>query len=115
MKKPARSRLFQAETFNRLFARGCRRCRCLCRCIFASATAHRCAYRNLVDVAIHAALNPERLAGRSARIFWYSSVEPGEAVHDADGADGLVDDVAAVGHVELLRERAHLAGIELGV
>jgi len=68
-----------------------------------------------VDIAILAALNPKRLAGRGPRVGWQSGIDPGEVVEDANGADGLVDDVAAVTHFELLRERPHGARLALRV
>src|SRR6478735_5994082 len=78
-------------------------------------TLGRRANRHLVDVAILATLDPERLAGRGPRILRQSGIDPREVVEDRNRADGLIDDVAAVAHVELLGERAHVAGIALGV
>src|SRR5690606_16048156 len=69
----------------------------------------------LVDVAVHAVLNPERLAGRGTRVLRNSGIEPGEAVEDGDGTDGFVNDVAAVGDIELLREGTHGAGLPLRI
>src|SRR3569623_549902 len=77
--------------------------------------ARRRADGHLVDVAVLAALDAEHLAGRGSRIGGYSGIDPREVVEHADRADGLVDDVAAVGDFELLRERAHIAGIARGV
>lgn len=68
-----------------------------------------------MDVAILAALHPKHLAGRGSRVGWDASIDPGEVMEDANGADGFVDDVAAMCHVELLRERPHGACLALGV
>src|SRR5262245_8007452 len=80
-----------------------------------SPTACRRAHRDLVDVAILAALNPKHLAGRCPRVGGYSAIDPGEVVEDDNGAEALIDDVAAVGHIELLRERRHGARLPLRV
>src|SRR4051794_6221900 len=68
-----------------------------------------------MDVAILAALDPKHLAGRSPRIGWQSGIDPGEVVEDDNGAEALVDDVAAVPHLELLGKSPHVAGIALRV
>jgi len=46
-----------------------------------------------------------RKPGWGARVGRDSAIDPGEVVEDVNGADGLVDDVAAIRHVELLRDR----------
>src|SRR5690606_18829866 len=74
------------------------------------STVRRRASRRLVDVAIHAAFNPKLLADRRPRVVGRQpGIEPREVVEDGHGADGLIDDVAAVARVQPLREGAHRA------
>ena len=69
-----------------------------------------------MDVAIHAVLNPEHLAGRGTRMIWpQSGIYPGKIVEDADGTDGLIDDIAAAAGFNWLRECTHGAGLAFRV
>ena len=81
----------------------------------SSPTAWRRANRDLVNVAILAALHAKHLAGRGPRVGWYSSIDPGEVVEDDNGAKVLINDVTAVGHIELLRKRTHGAVLAVRV
>src|SRR5690606_31509874 len=80
------------------------------------AAVCRRACSHLVDVTIHAVLDPESLARRGSRVIGpQPRINPREIVEDANGADGLVDDVAAAARFDRLRESPHGASLALWV